>query len=1199
MATLKKNATNQIMFTMVDKTDFASIESALVYSNMKCRIWGVNHGGSTATSTLSLAAAKVSLITSGIFRAVLPAINRDAIMFRASSTGTVSCAIQLMTFDLYTKTDSQIHSLCLLNASVISDIQSAIDSQALLNASWFSDIDSALTSQATIHTSWLSDIDSALSSQYTKTYSQLTGASATLSDIQSGADSQAVLNASWFSDIDSALSSQYTKVLSQATLASSRALVIQSNVSDLDSALTSRFSDLHSFISTTGVTVSNSAMSDISSRVWAASTNNVKMASIIGSQVWANAIGARAESRVTLVWSNLSDVQSALDSQYLVITSYFSDIQSAADSQALLNASWFSDINSGMDSQYTKVLSQATLGSSRALVNQSVLSDIQSAADSQALLNASWFSDIDSALTSRFSDLHSFMSTTGVGLNPSMLSDLRSAMNAASVFLQASDYSDILSAIAAGPAATITAQDISDIASRVWAVQTVSDLVSKVWACTYTAYKSPTASQFGARMVYVAGSLMSAISDLDSAVDATATASDVASKVWAAVYSDYSTGKTFGSLFHKKGDSGFNLTASDISDIRSAVAAGPTTGVTVQNISDIASRVWSEKYTTHGAALSSFGSGFRVLISNVSDIQSALDSQYTKVYSGVNHAVSHIILNASMISDIQSGADSQALLNTSWFSDIDSALSSQYIKVLSQATLGSSRALVNQSVLSDIQSGADSQALLHASWFSDIDSALSSQYTKVLSQATRGASVAVLNASSISDVDSALSSNFTTTLSRITGIVPTYTQLLIVQSMLSDVQSSLDSQYLVSTSWFSDIDSALSSQLIVNSSWFSDIDSALSSQYTKVLSQATLGSSRALVLQSNISDLDSALTSRFSDLHSFMSTTGVGLNASMMSDLRSAITAGPAAADTLSIASAVWAHATASDLYSKVGAVATLKTLGDASMMSDIRSAITAAQSDINSHVSGVTATVDNASVASAVWAHAIAASLVSRVSDVQSALDSQYTKVYSAVQAGGLTADTISDIASAVWADATAASLVSRVSDIQSALDSQALISASWLSNIDSALSSQYTKVLSQATLGSSRTLVLESSVSDVQSALDSQYLVLTSTLSDIDSAITSQYTAGFNLTASAYSDIQSRVDVCLNTAFTDSDSPTTNSLKERVRTMGWILRNKMAVIDASGNMTLYKDDNVTTAFTVGGALLDDGTTTTRKRIE
>jgi len=71
------------------------------------------------------------------------------------------------------------------------------------------------------------------------------------------------------------------------------------------------------------------------------------------------------------------------------------------------------------------------------------------------------------------------------------------------------------------------------------------------------------------------------------------------------------------------------------------------------------------------------------------------------------------------------------------------------------------------------------------------------------------------------------------------------------------------------------------------------------------------------------------------------------------------------------------------------------------------------------------------------------------------------------------------------------------------------------------------------------------------------------------------------------------------LESAYTDATSLTTNSLRDRIRTLGWIIRNKMEITNANGNTVIYKDDGTTSAFSVPSAITDDSTTTTRKRME
>lgn len=94
----------------------------------------------------------------------------------------------------------------------------------------------------------------------------------------------------------------------------------------------------------------------------------------------------------------------------------------------------------------------------------------------------------------------------------------------------------------------------------------------------------------------------------------------------------------------------------------------------------------------------------------------------------------------------------------------------------------------------------------------------------------------------------------------------------------------------------------------------------------------------------------------------------------------------------------------------------------------------------------------------------------------------------------------------------------------------------------------------------------------------------------------------AGAGLTAVPWNatwdaEVQSEVFDALDAAFTDATGLTANGLLDRMRTLGWIQRNKIAVTDLNGNTVIYKDDSTTAAFTVNGMLTDDSTTTTRLR--
>jgi hypothetical protein len=91
---------------------------------------------------------------------------------------------------------------------------------------------------------------------------------------------------------------------------------------------------------------------------------------------------------------------------------------------------------------------------------------------------------------------------------------------------------------------------------------------------------------------------------------------------------------------------------------------------------------------------------------------------------------------------------------------------------------------------------------------------------------------------------------------------------------------------------------------------------------------------------------------------------------------------------------------------------------------------------------------------------------------------------------------------------------------------------------------------------------------------------------------------TAGTNLNNISTADVLAQTGAALDVAFDDSTVLTSNGLKDRMRTYGWINRNKMTVVDASGNTVIYKDNSSTAGFTVAGLLTDDSTTTTRLRV-
>jgi hypothetical protein len=270
------------------------------------------------------------------------------------------------------------------------------------------------------------------------------------------------------------------------------------------------------------------------------------------------------------------------------------------------------------------------------------------------------------------SDLGSFMTTTGVGLNASTMSDIRSAINALTVSLDASNISDIASAVVA--ALPITSQ-VSDILSLLTRVDSRVLVIQSTTSDTY-----------------------SNLSDLKS---------DFQSRVPKRVATDSQL-----SDLHSDLRSVLVLNASAISDcysllsnINSATAASP-------DLSDIASAVLAEFSDALSDLRSQIGGITATLsASDLSDIRSAilsLSGMLSDTHSAATAAASRALLNQSRISDVQSAL----LVETSRLSDIYSLLSDLHSDVG-----------VMSGVVSDVYSNLAAGVTVGASSISDITSA--------------------------------------------------------------------------------------------------------------------------------------------------------------------------------------------------------------------------------------------------------------------------------------------------------------------------------------------------------------------------------------------------------------------------------------------------------------------------------------------
>src|SRR5574343_1284705 len=871
MAELKKNQLNQIMFVMVDATDFASIESTLGAASVAARFYGANHGGSAATTSGALSKA-CSLVHSGIFRQTIKATecNYDYVVYRFTATG---CADQVMAFQTVTNDDSDIYSLM---SDFVSDFQSRVPKLVATN-SQLSDLHSDLRSYLVGCSAIMSDAHSAA----TLAASRALVCQSLISDVDSAITSRFLIYTSDISDIKSMLtylSDLGSNAYSAAVVGASRALVCQSMISDVDSAITSRF------------LIYTSDISDIKSLL--------TYLSDLGSNAYSAAVvGA---SRALVCQSMISDVDSAITSRFLIYTSDISDIKSMLIYLSVLGSNAYS---------------AAVVGASRALVCQSMISDV------------------DSALTSRFSNLESVIATTGIRLTASDISDLRSAIAAGpAATITASDISDIASAVWANAIGSDVNSKIGKLASRItkkvatdsqisdfWSdllsnfttTADASDIASAIWAEHYQAQAG--ASTYGSIM----RALFSNVSDIQSALDSqflvtTSTLSDIDSALSSQFLrmSDYTSDiksaitvvqsmASDAASAAQQGNSRALVIQSAVSDVDSALTSQLT--LYLSDISDIRSMLTHLSDATSNAYSAAVVGASRALLnqSAISDLDSALTSRFSNLESLIG--TTGVKISASDMSDLRSAVAALTLvLDASNLSDIASA-------VIAGINSGGGVAL-DASTLSDIRSAIalGPTATVTASDISDIASA-------VWAYANR---TAAIDASNLSDLLSAINRGPTTYASDISDIL---SGLSALQAGTSDIRSQLDAGVVIAASDRSDLRSAIgavqlsasdisdiasavlystrfSNSVVVRIEdiWnaLSDTDSAVSSQFSDLKSHLT-------VLQSTISDAHSMATKASSQLTVQQSTlsdiqsalAAVTLSDSALSDIRSAVTA--------------------------------------------------------------------------------------------------------------------------------------------------------------------------------------------------------------------------------------------------------------------------------------------------------------------
>ena len=119
MAKMKKNTAGQVLFTMVDNVDFASIRSNLVMASLTCTVYGVKHGGSVAAHVLAASKA-ASIVRSGLYRWPLKSTeisDADQITVYITAAAGQSAADQILQYEVEDITTADI-------SDMVSDIKS-------------------------------------------------------------------------------------------------------------------------------------------------------------------------------------------------------------------------------------------------------------------------------------------------------------------------------------------------------------------------------------------------------------------------------------------------------------------------------------------------------------------------------------------------------------------------------------------------------------------------------------------------------------------------------------------------------------------------------------------------------------------------------------------------------------------------------------------------------------------------------------------------------------------------------------------------------------------------------------------------------------------------------------------------------------------------------------------------------------------
>ena len=546
----------------------------------------------------------------------------------------------------------------------------------------------------------------------------------------------------------------------------------------------------------------------------------------IGSRVWADTIGTRVDSRLLLVQSRLSDLDSRLTSDVSdILSSTRGNSDALSDLRSLLtSASFLSDIASQVwAARYTANSAASSFGSllsdiySRLVLTQSAASDAASGvSDLRSLVtSASFLSDIASQVWAHavgtrvdsrilliqsdaqyasniLSNMSGILSDTY-----SLLSDTRSTMDSqfavvSNYLSNASNYLSTISAIASDAASAAQSLRSAFIGATGSTASAVADA---------SALEVPTGfidhnDQFNGYYLRVLGG--SQVDELRLVVDTIKGTSRIivkpafASRLASGVNFMLLAGNPWQSLMH----SDIMSRVSDVgSDLRSyLVGLSGTTSDLYSLLSDLQSdfqsRVTARVATS--AALSDVHSDLRSFLMVMSGVQSDIYSALSDFQSDFGSRVPKRVATDSQLSDLHSDLRSFLAVMSGIVSDTYSALSDLQSDFQSRVP----KRVATDSQLSDVHSDLRSQiagitATVSASDISDIASAvraiLSSDLSDILSAAVQINSRVLVNQSRVSDIYSLLS-DVASDVTVMSGVQSD------IYSLLSDLDSDFDSR---------------------------------------------------------------------------------------------------------------------------------------------------------------------------------------------------------------------------------------------------------------------------------------------------------------------------------------------------------------------------------------------------------------------